>query len=245
MPPVPPLRPIYQRSSKPLNTAAYTSVPATTQVIGYNAYLTTPGGTVLYQQNVTPIPLANAEIFSGPVLTTLGQAPTNGLAGVAPPEVAPPLTTGGSGSALAAGTYMVAIAWVTPRGTSQISPLATATITTGQFIEIQPAPGAYPAYVFGSLLTGFATATLIVPHLEDWHVTRYAIYVSSSKFIPSATVYVDSVGNINILDTTALGAQNSANGDLYLRPGQNLICVWTGADSGAQCTLSVFGEKTS
>lgn len=131
---------------------------------------------------------------------------------------------------------MVEYAYVSPMGVSGPSPSATITIAAGQ--DIQVGPIAAPA-------TNFVQVTLSVPRLEDWHVTRYAVLMSSQVSMPSVYLYIDSVTPINLLDTSALGAQNSANADLYLRPGQILICQWTAADIGATAVLSVFGEKTS
>lgn len=233
-----------QKTVKTLNTGASVTLPIVTQILGYVVYVTQAGALTLYNQTSTPIPVGNADLVGGPILTT-NPAPTDGLAGVAAPEVAPPVTHGGSGSGLAAGTYQVAIAWVTRMGVSPLSPTATVTILTGEFIEIQPAPATIPAYAFGSLSTGFGTAILTVPNLEDWTITRYAVFVTTTKATPAVSVYVDSVSPIFLLDTTALGGQNSANADVGLRPGQQLIAVWTGADLGATCTLSVYGTKLS
>lgn len=94
--------------------------------------------------------------------------------------------------------------------------------------------------------SGTVLVTLDVPTLEAWTVTRIAVLASSNTLEPTARVYVDSESARSFLDGTFTGSNDSSDCySLRLRPGQKLLCRWTGADVGATVTLSVFGEKTS
>lgn len=92
--------------------------------------------------------------------------------------------------------------------------------------------------------SGEALVSIAVPRLESWVVTRIAVLVSTAVLEPTARVYVDAEAPLNFLAGTYTGSNDSSDESLRLRPGQLLICRWTGADVGAGATLSVFGEKT-
>lgn len=225
-----------QPRTTPLN-AAVSGIAAPSFDISYRLYITAPNGAVLTLQSggqtfaVIAPRLVPAATSTGP------PPPVTDLTGISPPP-APTISGVGSGGSLAAGTYGVAVTYVAlfaGGGESLPSPTVFVTVPAGGlFTMAVAAPTAGPAKV-----------ELSVPRLEDWHVTRYAILVTGSITVPSCRVYIDSVAPNNLLDATDLGAQNSANADLYLRPGQVMIAQWFYTDFGAQVTLSVFGEKTA
>lgn len=80
--------------------------------------------------------------------------------------------------------------------------------------------------------------------LNNWHVLRIAVLASSNTLEPQFRVYVDSEAPTNLLGSTYTGSGDSSDENLYLRPGQKLIGVWSSADVGAKVTMSVFGTKT-
>lgn len=92
---------------------------------------------------------------------------------------------------------------------------------------------------------GTGTVTLGVGSLFRWHVTRIAVLTATNVLEPVAKVYVDSVSPVNFLAGTYTGSNDSSDENLWLRPGQKLICEWTGGDANAVATLSVFGTKIS
>lgn len=79
--------------------------------------------------------------------------------------------------------------------------------------------------------------------LEQWKVTAVAVITSTNTAEPTAKVYVDTVSPTAFLSGTYTGSNDSSNENVLLRQGQKLICVWSGGDSGATATLSVWGEK--
>jgi hypothetical protein len=93
--------------------------------------------------------------------------------------------------------------------------------------------------------SGGGAVTLTPTGLEQWHVTRMAVVVSTAVLEPTAKVYVGSVSEANLLSGTYSGALDSSNEDQTLQAGQPLVCVWAGGDANATATFSVFGEVTS
>jgi hypothetical protein len=93
--------------------------------------------------------------------------------------------------------------------------------------------------------TGAGTVTLTPTGLQQWHVTRMAVSVTTAVLEPTAKVYVGSVSEQNLLSGTYSGALDSSDEDQWLQAGQPLICVWAGGDAGATATFSVFGDVTS
>lgn len=105
-----------------------------------------------------------------------------------------------------------------------------------------------PLNQFGSATlnaSGTGTVDILVPRLETWSVQKVAVLTSTNVKEPTANVYIDSVSPGNLLGGTYTGSNDSSNENQILMPGQHLLCQWTGGDSGAQATLSVFGMKTS
>lgn len=231
--------PVPGPQTHPLNVGAQTTVPAAT-IIGFKVYTTLANGSTFY-------PVFGSEVltFSGfyeiiQASSAFGNAPTSNTAGIASPTTAPTATPD-LGGTMPVGTYQVAYTFVTPLGETGLSPATTVTLTSGHQQISAFSPYTFPFQA----TTGYTTVQIEVPRLENWHVTRYAVLAGSPVSTPSAFIYIDSVTPVNLLDSTALGGQNSGNADLYLRPGQIIFCRWTAADAGALVTLSIFGEKTT
>lgn len=93
--------------------------------------------------------------------------------------------------------------------------------------------------------SGGGQVALAPTGLEQWHVTRTAVVVSTAVLEPTAKTYVGSVSEQNLLSGTYSGALDSSDEDQWLQNGQPLICVWAGGDVGATATFSVFGDKVS
>lgn len=232
-------RPGGQRTTKSLNTGVTGTITAAT-ILGVNFYATLAGQLYpFYLLNSTPITTTGFFAFAN-VFNTSPTAPPTNTAGIQSPSVAPVVQVGPSSSGPPAGTYMIGYTFVTHLGETALSPLSSLTLDGAHDLEVQNGTaGGTKAN------SGFVTVELVVPNLEDWHVTRYAIYCPSVNSVPTCNLYIDTQAITSLLDTTTLGAQNSANADIYLRPGQRMIAQWLQADTGTQATLSVYGEKTS
>jgi hypothetical protein len=213
---------------------------------GVNYYYSATAGGILMKLNPSPIPILTTTttpwIITSVPPVTFGPVPTFDASGVTPPTTAAGSQAGGT---VPSGTYYVATTFVSPLGESLPSPTVAVTVTGPQEIVITAVPND-PRVII--------TLELTVPRLEDWHVTRYAVLLSNAAFFSGATfvgtqpavfVYVDSLSLINLLDSSPIGAQNSANADIMFRPGQLLICQWLYATPGTVGTFSVFGSKIS
>lgn len=226
--------PFLHPSTKPLNAGVTGTAPVLLTGVTWNAYVSTDGIT-FHKQNATPMPIAGFVNFN-----------TYNAGGAAPPptdtaRISPPVQPLGFGfvgpaGTFPAGTYYVSATYVTALGETTLGAVVGSVVMDGAHAL---------AVTVGTPDTSFVDVELHVPRLEDWHITRYAIQTSSAVSQPYCDIYIDSVSLVNILDTTTLGARNSANSDLYLRPGQVIIARWSFIDANATATLSVFGEKTS
>lgn len=220
-------------STKSLNAGVTGVAPSSPPAASYNVYISTDA-TNYHRQNALPILVGTPHTFNA--YNAAGAAPpTSNTAMIRPPASTSVDTTSTAGT-FPAGTFYVTSTYVTAIGETTITTPPVAVITDGAHALIT---------TVAAPVTAFITLELAVPRLEDWHVTRYAIQVSSNTSEPFCDIYVDSVALNNILDTTNLGSRNSANADLYFRPGQILIAQWSLLDLSAIATFSVFGEKTS
>lgn len=93
--------------------------------------------------------------------------------------------------------------------------------------------------------SGSGLVDILVPTLQTWTINRLGVLVSSNTKEPVAKVYVNSEGPGNFLAGTYTGSNDSSDENQVLMPGQHLLCRWTGGDTGATATLSVFGSVTS
>lgn len=224
-------------STKALQESGQATVMPVT-VLGVNVYITAVNSSApLYLQPGGPVGYGNTTYTT--VTTGTAQPPTTNLATVQPPNAAPGVTAV-AGAGPTAGTYDVAYTIVTSKGETTISPATTITVNGAQSIQFFSG-----IHAGGTAPTGQAIVTVMVPRLEDWHVTRYAVFTTTSVSEPTVELYVDTISLVSLLDSSDLGGRNSGNADIYLRPGQSLIAVWTGADLSSTATLCVFGEKTS
>jgi len=92
---------------------------------------------------------------------------------------------------------------------------------------------------------GFGTVTLGPPRTERWHIRRIAVVTNQSSTVttmPIASVYVDSIANSNLLDSTYTGARDGGDFDIWLESAQKIIGEWVGGVAATIATLSLFGE---
>lgn len=220
-----------------LNVGQQVSAAALTgTAIGYHYYLTAANGTTFNLQG-TGAPNSFSTGVAINHVTLSGITPPGAdTSGFGNPLTAPTLTASGSGSTLLAGTYQLVYTYVSALGESAASPATSITITAGQLINLGAI--AQPP-------TTVATLEILVPRLEEWHVTRYAVLTSTATSRPAVELYIDTLAPVNLLDSSAIGDRNSGNADLTMRPGQRFICRWLAVDTGAMCTLSVYGSKAS
>lgn len=91
--------------------------------------------------------------------------------------------------------------------------------------------------------SGDGTASLGPNGYETWNVSTIAVFVNSNTAEPTARIYLGSVSPQNFIGGTYTGSTDSSDQSVTVLPNQNIICVWTGGDPGAQGTLSLYGTK--
>jgi len=246
-------QPAGKPTTKPLNVGL-TGGPGPNTIVGSVSVGAVTGANFYYSAiglpgtyvKINPAPQAfNSQfrVLAVPPSPTYGPGPTSNTAGISPPSSTFASEVVSIGGTVPPGTYFVATTYVSALGETNLVP-ATVTVdsSNNSFVFNAVVPNNTAAnYGF----TTYATVEIDVPRLESWHVTRYAILASSNTSEPTCDMFVDTISLFNLLDATTLGSRNSANADLYLRPGQRLFARWTFLDVGANVTLSVFGEKTS
>lgn len=89
--------------------------------------------------------------------------------------------------------------------------------------------------------TGAGQVTLSPPGIE-WNVTLTSVTVSSHVKEPTFRLYIDGVADLNFLEGSHAGSQDSSDTHHVVRAGQSLIGVWSGGDVGATATLRVSGR---
>lgn len=77
---------------------------------------------------------------------------------------------------------------------------------------------------------------------EWWHITNTSISSTSTK-IPSCKLYRGSEAPSSFLEGTYTATFNSTTDPIDLQNGERLLAVFEGATPGAQCTLTVTGDK--
>lgn len=75
-----------------------------------------------------------------------------------------------------------------------------------------------------------------------WHVKVLAVSTSTAVAVPEARIYLGEPASGNLLGGTYTGSSDSTDLDVWIYAGQKLSVVWTGGDSGARATVSVYGE---
>lgn len=78
---------------------------------------------------------------------------------------------------------------------------------------------------------------------ETWNIRRMAVSSTSSTLVPTARIYRGSENPSMLVDGTHTGNLDQSDTELALANGEALICVWSGADVGSQCTFTVQGSK--
>lgn len=78
---------------------------------------------------------------------------------------------------------------------------------------------------------------------ERWHVTGVTVSSSSVALEPRVDIYRGGIGPAFKVGGTYSGKNDSGNADDWVDSGQDLIAVWTGADVGAQCSMTLSGES--
>lgn len=95
---------------------------------------------------------------------------------------------------------------------------------------------------------GNGTVTITPPRTERWHIQRIAVVTNQASTVttmPIASVYVDSIADANLLDSTYTGARDGGDFDIWLQPAQPIIGQWTSGVASSIATLSLFGEVDS
>lgn len=93
---------------------------------------------------------------------------------------------------------------------------------------------------------GFGQTFLAPPGVEKWRVTRYAVVTNQASTVttmPICSLYLDSISDANLVDSTYTGARDAGDCDLVLQKGQQLIATWTGGVAASIATLSIIGER--
>lgn len=80
---------------------------------------------------------------------------------------------------------------------------------------------------------------LITPTGGDWVLTNMAVSVSSATLQPTAKTYKNFPSQVNFVEGSYAGANDSSNTRIVLRQGETLFCVWAGGDAGARASLVV------
>jgi hypothetical protein len=76
---------------------------------------------------------------------------------------------------------------------------------------------------------------------QKWKIDRLAVTTTTNTNEPQVKVYLDSVSEGNLLDGTYTGSNDSTDINTSLLTGQSLVVVWSGGDSGAVATASIYG----
>ena len=93
---------------------------------------------------------------------------------------------------------------------------------------------------------GVATASLVVPRSERWHVTNITVLTNQASTVttmPIATVYIGQVSDSEAIGSTYTGARDSGSFDFWLEGAETLIGRWTGGVAGTIATMSIMGER--
>ncbi|WP_163570759.1 hypothetical protein [Fodinicola feengrottensis] len=82
-----------------------------------------------------------------------------------------------------------------------------------------------------------AGQVLITPTGGDWVLVNMGVSVSSSTLQPTAKLFKNFPAQVNFIEGSYTGANDSSNTRIVLRQGETLFCVWAGGDAGARATL--------
>lgn len=79
---------------------------------------------------------------------------------------------------------------------------------------------------------------------ERWHITGVTIGSTSNTLEPECTVYLGAIGPSYRIGGTYSGKKDSGSADDWAETGRDVIAVWTGADVGSTCDITLSGEVT-
>lgn len=78
---------------------------------------------------------------------------------------------------------------------------------------------------------------------ESWDVRSTTVASTSSVLVPTARVYRGAEAPSRLIDGTYTGTQDTSDTAYTLRSGERVIVVFSGADVGSQCTVTLEGES--
>lgn len=77
---------------------------------------------------------------------------------------------------------------------------------------------------------------------ERWNVTGITVNNTSTVLVPTAKVYRGSESPSALIDGTFTGTFDHSDTSMIVLDGETILCVFTGADPGSQCTFTLTGE---
>lgn len=78
---------------------------------------------------------------------------------------------------------------------------------------------------------------------ESWKITNTAVQSTSTVKVPTVKLYRGSESPSNFIEGTYTGTFNASNTVIDLNNGERLLAVFENADVGANCTISITGDK--
>jgi hypothetical protein len=98
--------------------------------------------------------------------------------------------------------------------------------------------------------TGAGTVSLgpeSAPGTAAWHVTGVIVQTNrpGQSPIPRVQIYRDTVDPANSLGLSYDGSFGQAVADETVPNGSQLVCVWSGGQSGDRASLTLTGERLS
>jgi hypothetical protein len=79
---------------------------------------------------------------------------------------------------------------------------------------------------------------------ETWRIRRIQIQSSSTVLVPTCRIYKGAIAANCQVDGSRSGTMDHSDTDLLLQTGEAFIAVWENGDIGAQCVVTIEGEKT-
>lgn len=79
---------------------------------------------------------------------------------------------------------------------------------------------------------------------EKWHVTKVTVQNSGTTLVPMCRVYRGSETPSRFIGGTFSGQMDASDENFHLSSGERLLAVFSGADVGSRCVLTVEGEKS-
>lgn len=79
---------------------------------------------------------------------------------------------------------------------------------------------------------------------EKWHITSVAVQSSSTDLVPEVREYRQSEADSNLIGTTRSGDLDSGDADVTLQPTEHVVYVFTNADVGSTCEVTINGSRT-